>query len=340
MRLLVIGGTVFLGRHIVSQALAAGHQITTLNRGTHDLDEQANVEKLRADREGDLSILAGRSFDAVVDTCGYTPETVSKSLQALAGSVGTYIFISTVSAYGDFSKIGISEDDPIKYTQPGEQGDYGSLKADCEQVVTQLMPQRSIIIRPGLIAGPYDPTDRFTYWPARFAQGGTILVPDRLERLIQFIDARDLAAWVLQLASEPAPGVYIATGPGERLSMGAFFDECEIVARKESQRVQVEDAALEIGGVAPWTELPLWIPLQHRKFAGVMRFDRSKSIAAGLTCRPVAKTIADTLAWDNTRDPALPRAAGLSPEKEAKLLRKPKRDRIPGKGPHPGEGVR
>ena len=139
MRLLVIGGTVFLGRHLVALALAAGHQVTTLNRRTHDLAEQANVEKLRADREIDLSVLSGRTFDAVIDTCAYHPQTIRPSLGVLAGAVGTYVFISTISVYGDFTAIGISENDPIKYTQAGEQGDYGTLKADCEKVITQMI---------------------------------------------------------------------------------------------------------------------------------------------------------------------------------------------------------
>ncbi len=341
MRLLVIGGTVFLGRHLVTLALAAGHQVTTLNRGTHDLVEQANIERLIADRDIDLSPLSGRTFDAVIDTCGYHPETVRHSLSVLGGSVGTYVFISTVSVYGDFSKIGISEDDPIKYTQPGEEGDYGSLKADCENVVTELMPECSLIIRPGLMAGPYDPTDRFTYWPARLARGGKILAPGRPDRLIQFIDVRDLALWVINLVGAQARGIYIATGPNERLSMGAFLDACEQkVGSKDSELVRVEDAVLQKAGVEPWTEMPLWIPAAKSSLAGVMRLNRSKSVAAGLTCRPITATIADTLAWDNTRAPSIRRLAGLSAEREAGLLRQRKQERIPGKGPLPGEGLR
>jgi len=340
MHLLVIGGTVFLGRHLVSLALAAGHQVTTLNRGTFDLVEQVNVEKLRADRENDLSLLSGRTFDAVVDTCGYHPETVYKSLKVLAGSVGTYVFISTASVYGDFSAIGISEDHPLTYTRPGEQGNYGSLKADCEKVVTEWLPERSLIIRPGLLAGPYDPTDRFTYWPARFARGGKILVPDRQDRLVQFIDVRDLAAWLITLAEAQARGIYIATGPQGRVSMGDFLDACEQTVRKDSEMVRVEDAVLEKAGVAPWTELPLWIPASKSSLAGAMRLSRSKAVAAGLTCRPIQATIADTLNWDKMRDPSIPRLAGLSAQREEELLRQPKLKLTPGKGPLPGPGLR
>lgn len=340
MRLLVIGGTVFLGRHLVSLALAAGHQVTTLNRGNRILEEQAQVERLIANRDGDLRALSGRTFDAVIDTCGYHPGTVRHSLHALAHSVGTYIFISTVSAYGDFSKIGISENHPITYTRPGEPGDYGSLKADCEKVVSEMMPDCTLIIRPGLICGPHDPTDRFTYWPSRFARGGKIAVPDRFDRLVQFIDVRDLAAWILKLAEEAARGVYIATGPQERLTLGDFFDACEQKVGKDCEMVKVEEAILEKAEIAPWTELPLWIPAAKRNLAGAMRLDRNKAIDAGLTCRPIESTIADTLKWDQTRDPSMPRLAGLSPEREAVLLRQPKLELRPGKGPLPGAGLR
>ncbi|MBK9145700.1 MAG: NAD-dependent epimerase/dehydratase family protein [Candidatus Melainabacteria bacterium] len=339
MRLLIIGGTVFLGRHLVSLAQAAGHQVTTLNRGSVYLEEQANVERLIADRNGDLSGLSGRTFDAVIDTCAYQPETVYRSLSALAGAIGNYVFISTISTYGDFSEIGLCEESPIKYTLPPEQGDYGSLKADCEKVVTQLMPH-SLIIRPGLIVGPYDPTDRFTYWPARFARGGKIAVPERMERPLQFIDVRDLAAFILARTEAQAHGIYIATGPMDRFTMGDLIDACQRATRVESEIVRVEDAVLLKEGVQHWTELPLWIPDTMKNFAGVMRLDRRKAVADGLTCRRVETTIADTLAWDKTRDPALPRQAGLSPEREAVLLRQPKLKQRIGRGPLPGAGLR
>lgn len=341
MRLLIIGGTIFLGRHLVSQALAAGHEVTTLNRGTHNLAEQVNAQRLIADREIDLTVLSGRTFDAVIDTCGYYPEIVQYSINTLKGMIANYVFISTVSVYGDFTKIGITEEDPIRYTAPGEEGNYGSLKADCERVLTHLLPDHSLIVRPGLIAGPYDPTDRFTYWPARFARGGKILAPGPADRVIQFIDVRDLAAWILRQVAAQDRGVYIATGPNERLTMGKFLDTCEEkVGNKDLELARVDDNTLIKAGVEPWTDLPLWIPAAKTGFAGVMRLNRSKAAAAGLRCRPVSATIADTLAWDNTRDPSMPRKAGLTPEREAELLKMPKFDRAPGKGPLPGAGLK
>lgn len=321
MRLLIIGGTVFLGRHLISLALDAGHHVTSLNRGTHDLPEQTNVEKLFADREGDLSNLSGRTFDAVIDTCGFRPNTVRNSLKALEGFFGTYVFISTVSVYGKFPTIGITEQDPITYTNAPDPGNYGTLKADCEETLMRLIPERALIVRPGLIVGPYDPTDRFTYWPARVAGGGMILSPGRPDRLIQFIDVRDLAAWVLKVAEAQERGVFNATGPAERLTMQAFLDTCEQAVREDCQFVWMDDAALVKAGVQPWSELPLWIPDSDRDFTGVMRVDRRKAIDAGLTSRPVVKTIIDTLAWDRTRDPAMPRNAGLASDRETELLR-------------------
>lgn len=339
MRLLIIGGTVFLGRHLVAQAIAAGHQVTTLNRGSVFLEEQSSVERLLADRNGDLSFLQGREFDAVIDVCGYHPDSVEHSIRALSAAVKNYVFISTVSAYGDFTEIALSEESPIKYTPFGEQGDYGSLKADCEKVLTQMMPGRFLIIRPGLIVGPYDPTDRFTYWPARFACGGKIAVPEKLDRQVQFIDVRDLAAFVLARTEAEAHGVYIATGPIDRLTLLDVLDACQRASRVDSEMVKIEEIVLLKADVTPWSELPLWIPDTMKHFAGVMRLDRRKAVADGLTCRPIEKTIADTLAWDRTRDPALPRQAGLSPEKEAELLRQPKLKQKLGRAPLPGAGL-
>jgi 2'-hydroxyisoflavone reductase len=340
MRLLIIGGTIFLGRHLVTQALAAGHQVTTLNRGTVYLEEQERAERLIADRNGDLSVLAGRTFDAVIDTCAYHPDSIEHSIRAMAGTFGTYVFISTVSAFGDFSEIALSEESPIKYTPLGHEGDYGSLKADCEQRVTELIPDRALIIRPGLIVGPYDPTDRFTYWPSRFARGGAIAVPDKLDKQVQFIDVRDLAAWIIARAEAQARGIYIATGPLDRLTLRDVLDECQNVARVDSQMVKVDELVLLKAEIKPWTELPLWIPDTMKNFAGIMRLDRRKAVADGLTCRKIRDTIADTLAWDKTRDPSLPRDAGLSPERELELLRQPKHQQKLGRGPLPGAGLK
>jgi 2'-hydroxyisoflavone reductase len=320
MHLLVIGGTVFLGRHLVSQALAAGHQVTTLNRGRQNLPEQDKAEKLIDDREKDLDILSGRHFDAVIDTCGYRPEIVSHSLRALKESVETYVFISTVSVYGEFRTNGITENDPIKYTLPGQEENYGTLKADCEKAVLELIPAEALIIRPGLIVGPYDPTDRFTYWPARVARGGKILAPGQPERAIQFTDVRDLAEWILKLTEMRARGIFNAKGSKDRLTMGEFLETCKQTINSDCDFLWVDENALVEAGVQPWTELPLWIPASNLEFAGFMELNCRKAFDSGLAPRPLAETIADTLAWDQTRDPSMPRKAGMLPDREEELL--------------------
>ncbi len=256
----------------------------------------------------------------VIDTCGYQPEIVRRSLTALQRSVSTYVFVSTASVYGEFTKVGITEQDPIKCTGPGEQGDYGMLKADCENVVSELMRERALIVRPGLIVGPYDPSDRFTYWPARVAKGGTILAPGRAERVIQFIDVRDLAAWLIKLSEANERGIYNAKGPRERLTMGDFLKECQQTVNCDCEFVWMDDDFLVKNEVKPWTELPLWIPESDRNFTGFMQFDCRKAFDSGLTSRPVAETIADTLAWDATREASVAHTGGLLPDREAELL--------------------
>jgi 2'-hydroxyisoflavone reductase len=320
MHLLVLGGTVFLGRHIVSEALAAGHKVTTLNRGTHVLPEQSDVEKLVDDREKDLDVLVGKKFDAVIDTCGYRPEVVAHSIQALKGAVETYVFISTISAYGKFHKNGITESDPITYTAAGEAGDYGTLKADCEKAIFDLIPNEALVIRPGLIVGPHDPTDRFTYWPARIARGGEVLAPGDPNRAIQFTDVRDLSIWILKLTQAKVRGVYNAKGTKNRLTMGEFLETCKQTIGSECQLKWAEDKALEEAAVQPFVDLPLWIPASALDYAGFMELDCSKAFESGLSPRPLSETIADTLAWDQSRDPASPRKAGLTPERENQFL--------------------
>ncbi len=318
MRLLIIGGTVFLGRHLVAAALAAGHQVTTLNRGRENVASQQSVEKLIADREANLDILAGKNFDAVVDTCGYQPEVVEKSVKALKDQVQNYVFISSISAYGDFSRLSLTEADAVKYTNNGE-GDYGSFKADCEKIVSDNITS-SLIIRPGLIVGPFDPSDRFTYWPWRIAQGGVILCPGKPERTIQFIDVRDLATWIIKLVESNTSGYFNATGPKAPLTMAAFLQQCLQTISSDCKFVWQSDEQLLALKVTPWSELPLWVPQSSQDWVGFMQFDCSKAFAHGLMTRPLAETIADVLTWDLERLQPEERKAGLSLLKEKELL--------------------
>jgi 2'-hydroxyisoflavone reductase len=227
MKLLILGGTVFLGRHLTEAALAAGHDVTLFNRGQHNANLYPDLEKLRGDRDGGLDVLKGRTWDAVVDTCGYIPRLVRDSASLLSDAVDHYTFISTLSVYRDFRVRGLREEAPVgtlddetveEEVTAGSRGTYGPLKALCEQAAEAAMPGRVLCARPGLMVGPYDPTDRFTYWPVRVARGGQVLVPPTPQAPVQFIDARDLATWVMRMAEHNKTGVYNATGPAERLT--------------------------------------------------------------------------------------------------------------------------
>ncbi len=315
MKLLIIGGTGFLGRHLVDVALKRGHELTLFNRGQHDPQLLPSVEQLHGNRDGDLTLLQGRHWDAVIDTCGYVPRVVRASAEALTNSVDRYIFISSISVYADFSKVGLTENasvatiaDESVEEVTGET--YGALKALSEQAAQKIMPDRTLVIRPGLIVGPYDPTDRFTYWPYRVAQGGEMLAPGEPEQQTQFIDARDLAAWTVHMAEEQKTGTYNATGPDYALTFEKLLEECKIVTNSDARFTWVSDAFLAQKEV----ELPLWVP---DAYAGARAVNCHNAIHEGLTFRPMAETIRDTLTW---KDKDREQKAGLKPEQEQQLL--------------------
>lgn len=326
MHLLIIGGTVFVGRHLVQAARERGHTVTLFNRGQHNPDLFPDVEKLRGDRttpEG-LSALDGRTFDAVVDTCGYVPRVVRLSAEKLAGSVGTYCFISSISVYADFKTAGIDEtypvgtlEDPAVETVTGET--YGPLKALCEQAVEAALPGRALNIRPGLIVGPDDPTDRFAYWPHRVAQGGEVLAPGAPEGGTQFIDVRDLAEWTVRMLEQGTAGVYNATGPARSLTLGEVLETCRAVRSSDARFTWVDEAFLLEQGVQPWSELPLWVP-EDEEHAGFDSVNVARAVRDGLTFRPLTDTVRATLAWDNARPQEGAWKNTLSPEKERGLL--------------------
>lgn len=326
MRLLILGGTIYLGRHLVDAALARGHAVTLFNRGQHNPDLYPDVAKVRGDRTVSLDALAGGRWDAVIDTSGYVPRVVRQAAETLADRVDHYTFISSLSVYADPSRPGVDEtaavgriDDPTTEDVTGES--YGPLKALCEQAAQAARPGRTLVIRPGLIVGPYDPTDRFTYWPRRVAQGGEVLAPGRPGYETQIIDARDLAAWTLDMVEARRVGVYNATGPATPLTLGEVLDTSQAVSGSDATFTWLDEVFLIQQGVQPWTELPLWVPESDPQMAGFNKFSIDRALAAGLTFRPLADTVAATLAWDATRDPAAPRRAGLTREREAELLR-------------------
>jgi len=323
MRLLIIGGTIFLGRHLVEQAVASGHTVTIFNRGRSNPGLFPAVEHLIGDRSGDLSALAGRSWDAVIDTCGYHPRDVQPVLQALQGRVGCYQFVSTLSVYADDAPAGVTEDSPVASfdgdveTAVMAPENYGPLKALCEQAVLEAMPACALVVRPGLIVGPHDRSDRFTYWPVRIDQGGEVLAPGDPEAPVQFIHAADLAAWMVDLAAQGVTGVFNATGPDKTLSMGEVLDTCRAVTRSDARLTWVDEDFLLAHQVAPYIEMPLWVP---SAYIGFNRVNCSKAIAHGLRFRSLFDTIADTLDWHATRPLDTTLRAGLSAPREAELL--------------------
>lgn len=322
MILLILGGTRFLGRAIAEAALERGHKITLFHRGQSNPNLFPEAEHIIGDRDGDLNGLAGRQWDAVIDTSGYVPRIVEQSARLLAPNVGHYTFISSLSVYADPGQTNMAEDAALATIEDetveeitGET--YGALKVLCENVVTEILDERSLLVRSGLIVGPHDPTDRFTYWPVRLQRGGEVLAPGEPEAPVQFIDVRDIGAWTVQATERGLSGPYNVTGPASRLTMGEVLAVCHEAATQPSDLTWVADGFLQAHEVAPYSDLPLWVPAE---FAGYGAFNIDKALATGIAYRPLADTVRDTLAWHETRLPDHERRAGLSAEREATLL--------------------
>jgi 2'-hydroxyisoflavone reductase len=314
VRLLLLGGPRFLGRAVVDAALERGHELTLFNRGRTNPELYPEVERLRGDRAADLSPLGRRRWDAVIDTCGYLPDVVRASVDAVADS-GRYCFVSSISVYADFSK---RQDESGPVAELGDHprdevtGDsYGALKALCEDAVRAAFDDRALVVRPGLIVGPHDPTGRFTYWPHRIARGGEVLAPEPPERRSQVIDARDLARWIVSLCEQDLGGTYNATHPG--LAWSELLETCRAVSGGDARVTWVTDAFLVEQGVGEWMELPLW--LADPAMAAADEVDVTRALDAGLVFRPLEDTVRGTLELAETTD-----AAGLDPEREAALL--------------------
>lgn len=322
MRILMIGGTRFLGRAFVEAALAAGHDVTLFHRGRSPLPPFAReVEHLTGDRDGGLAVLDGRRWDVAFDTCGYVPRIVGASARALADRIEHYTFVSTVSVYSDSATPGADEtcatgtiaDETVEEIT-GET--YGPLKVLCERAAEAAMPGRVLHVRAGLIVGPHDPTDRFTYWIRAARSGRRFLAAEPRTGPLQVIDARDIAAFVVRMAEQRRAGTYDTIGATHSWET-VLAEACRAAGAGASPAWAPEAWLLE-RGVAPWSDLPLWLPSEGEG-AGLWRRNGSKAFAAGLAPRPIAETVRDLVAWDAARENA-PLKAGMPPEREAELL--------------------
>ncbi|WP_420641178.1 NAD-dependent epimerase/dehydratase family protein [Candidatus Leptofilum sp.] len=327
MKLLVIGGTRFLGRAIVDAALTKGYEITLFNRGQSNPSlYSGQVETLVGDRDGGLAVLNGRSWDAVIDTCGYVPRLVRDSATLLADAVKQYVFISSISVYpfesmrepglAEDTAVGTMKDETVEEVN-GET--YGPLKALCERAAEAAMPGRVLNVRAGLIVGPHDQSDRFTYWPHRVAQGGELLVPDSPDYPTQFIDVRDLALWILHMIEQQKCGDYNVTGQAGAVTLGDVLTTSRDISGSDATFTWVDEPFLTEHEVSTWTDLPLWV---GSELPGFNLVNCDKAFADGLAIRPLAETIRDTLTWQATRPTDHEWRAGLKREQEAELLQK------------------
>jgi 2'-hydroxyisoflavone reductase len=325
-KILILGGTGFLGPHVVDAAVARGHTVTLFNRGKTHPGLYPSLEKLHGDRDGHLEELANRSWDSVVDPSGYVPRIVTLSAQLLAPKVEHYVFISTISVYHRDNVIGDDETAPLETiddpTNEDVKKNYGALKALCEQAAEHAMPGRVANIRPGLIVGPGDPTGRFTHWPWRASQGGEMIGPGDGTTPTQWIDGRDLGAWIVKVIEDKTVGTYNAFGPATPTTMKAALDACNEAGGNQAQITWVDGKFLTDHGVAGWQDMPMWIDNKGDD-AGFGTMKNARAVAKGIAFRPCVDTARDTLAWLATLSPEeqlKARSSGIKPDKEAEVL--------------------
>ncbi len=325
-RILILGGTRFIGPHQVKYALDRGHEVSIFTRGRTEPpfygDYFQRVEHLIGDRDNDLSALEGRRWDAVIDNSASIPRWVEMSTDLLRPAAGRYLFVSSISAYADFASVGIDENYPVaRLSAPDveDMGEYGALKARCEHIARDAFGDDAIIVRPGLIIGPGDNTDRWTYWPVRVDRGGEVLAPNSPSDPVQNIDARDLSEWIIRLAEQGGSGTYNATG--EVQGFGAMLDDVRNGLNADATFTWVATEFLERHGVRPWSHMTNWVP-PVGETVGMNRVSVAAAVEAGLTFRPLADTARDTLRWwaslplERREEPR----AGLPMDQEADVL--------------------
>lgn len=335
LSILILGGTGFTGPHQVRYALARGHKLTLFNRGRRPKEWPAEVEELTGDRNtGDLAALADRTWDVAIDNPTTLPFWVRDAGRVLQGKVGQYVFISTLSAYASNAEVGMDESVPtavyegedvmaetLDTLRESQFALYGPLKAASEREAEKHFPGITTIIRPGLIVGPGDETDRYTYWPVRLDRGGEVVAPGDGSDPVQVIDARDLAEWTIRMVEDRTFGTFNAVGPGYRVTMADLLCGIRAATTAGAELTWVPTPFLEEQGAQPWSDLPVWVPSDPEN-AGFGTRSNARAIAAGLTFRPLAQTALETLAWWKTL-PAERQAtlrAGLTPEREKAIL--------------------
>lgn len=327
MKVLILGGTIFLGRHLTEAFLCRGHDVTHFNRGLTNSYLFPEVEKLCGDRSCDLFPMLARSWDAVVDTCGYFPRQVAAIARGLHPHTPLYVFVSSVNQYADLSISGVNETHPNatvdlleeEIDPPLTPETYGPLKSACEIAVRQVYGDGALVVRPGCLVGPYDQAHRFTYWVRRSAAGGAMLVPGRPDQLWQIIDVRDAAEWIVHMLEEGRTGTYNVVGPEQPITAGRLVKELASVAGINAQPIWVDTGFLrgEPGG-SRWLDLAEWSDLPPT-MAHLYSIDNAHAVATGLCFRPLAVTAKDVLSWLAQRAPQ--EADALAPERESDLLR-------------------
>ena len=318
MNLLILGGTKFVGRHIAAQALARGHRVTLFNRGQSNAHLFPDAEKLQGNRDGELDVLRARAWDAVIDVNGYLPRLVNASAELLRDAAVRYVFVSTLSVYAEFSTPNQNERAPLAQLQDSEtevidNETYGGLKVLCEQAVQRVFPERALILRPGYVVGPHDHTDRMTSWWRRIARGGEMLAPGNFDAPLQFVDARDMAAFVIDMTERYATGIYNVNGFRAPLTWGECFEQARAWCGTDTAFTWVDEIFLRAQNLDEGA-LPMFAFSQD---AGIFQFNNHQAIAAGLQFRPIVETIRDTLLWDASEGA---RKLGLAREREQALL--------------------
>lgn len=338
MNILIIGGTKFLGRHLVNAALKNDHEVTLFNRGKFSQEEFENVEQIHGDRNFDLKNLGEKTFDAVIDTSGYLPETVKISAEFLKEKVGQYVFISSGSVYPETPEPNYDETTPTaklsdeqlkQVAEIDPKGDlngktlgehYGALKKLCEEEIERMMPNRVLNVRAGMIVGEFDWTDRFTYWAMRIAKGGEILAPGKPENFVQLIDAKDLSEWIISMIETNENGTFNVTSRSLDLTFGKMLDAIKTATGSNAEFVWADENFLKENNVAPWSEMPFYLPESDDSVKNFLTMNVDKALSKNLKFRPLEETIRDVFNWREKQDFEM--KAGISLEREKELLEK------------------